>query len=174
MREAHYAFDVVPSTVTEPAWDGAVEPGAYAEYLAGLKADDVAEKYPRALVIGADTIVVHGDAIVGKPVDRADARRMLRDLFAGVNTVITGLAICCAAQKIRTTAHEATTLVMRAMNDQQIQAYLDSGAWEGKAGAYAIQEGGDAFVESMRGSWSNVVGLGMERLERMLEAFVCR
>ena len=108
---------------------------------------------------------------MGKPVDVDDARRILTTLFGGENQVITGLAILKPGSDQRMITHVSTTLTMREMNDQEVEDYLASGAWRDKAGAYALQEGGDQFLESMDGSYSNVVGLPMEKLNKLLQTF---
>ncbi|MBN2210881.1 MAG: septum formation protein Maf [Sedimentisphaerales bacterium] len=173
MRQAGYKFEVVAPDVDEPRVTDAagVWPTAWAEALAYLKAATVAQKFPQRVVIGADTVCVHRHGLVGKPTDRGDAGRILRYFFAGPGEVITGLAVLHPASGRRIITHDVTRLVMRAMSEKDIEAYLDSGAWQGKAGAYALQEGGDRFVESMTGSESNVVGLPMEKLAEVLHNF---
>ena len=96
---------------------------------------------------------------------------MLSTMFAGRSDVITGLSVLCPGQSRRVITHVTTVLMMRAMSERELDEYLASGAWEGKAGAYALQEGGDKFVESLEGSVSNVVGLPLERLEDILREF---
>jgi septum formation protein len=173
LRAAGYAFEVVPPVLSEPPLPASrlIAPAVYAEALAYFKARAVADERAEALIIGADTIVVHGDAIIGKPVDEADARRILTTLFAGPNEVITGLALLCPPREKRIITHVSTKLLMRAMTPRELDDYLAGGAWRDKAGAYALQEGGDQFVLSMEGSASNVVGLPMERLAELLEEF---
>jgi len=173
MRQAGYEFEVIVPDVEEPRITdmAGVWPAAWAEALAYLKAAAVARRFPERMVIGADTVCVHQQGLVGKPVDRDDARCILNHFFAGPGEVITGLAVLHRASSRRVITHEKTRLVMRAMSAADIEAYLDSGAWQGKAGAYALQEGGDRFVESMTGSESNVVGLPMEKLAEVLHNF---
>ncbi len=173
MRQAGYAFEVVAPDVDEPRITdkAGVWPAAWAEALAYLKAAAVARRFPQRIVIGADTVCVHQHGMVGKPADRDDARRILQHFFAGPGEVITGLAVLHLASGQRIITHEVTRLVMRAMSQADIEAYLESGAWQGKAGAYALQEGGDRFVEKMTGSESNVVGLPMEKLADVLRDF---
>ncbi len=171
MNEAGYEFTVIPATITEPSihMRGAKAATYWAEALAYLKACSVACEYPEATVIGADTLVTYRDVLIGKPVDVNDARRILTDMFAGRNDVITGLAILCPAANKRVITHVTTTLIMRAMTNEELDDYLRSGAWRDKAGAYAYQEGGDKFVEQITGSESNVVGLPMEKLDEIFK-----
>lgn len=173
LREAGYDFEVVIPPYTEPA--GPPTPtfaaAAWAESLAFFKASSVAQLHPDAVVIGADTVVVHEDQMIGKARDELDARRILSTLFAGRSEVITGLAVLALNQNKRIITHETTSLIMRPMNANELEEYLRSGAWRDKAGAYALQEGGDRFLQSIEGSESNVVGLPMERLKNILLQF---
>ena len=174
LREAGYVFDIVPCPINEPVVPSffTLAAAPWAEALAYFKARYVAQLHPEAIIIGADTVVTHGDNIIGKPHDEADARRILSTMFSGRNEVITGLTVLCLAQKKRIITHQSTTLVMRNMNPDELNHYIDTGAWRGKAGAYALQEGGDRFVQSMEGSESNVVGLPMEKLQEVLSQFM--
>lgn len=179
LREAGYDFRVVVPSMAEPplselAESSAMTPVAVAEYLAGFKADAVAGECPEAVVLAADTIVVHGKAVVGKPADLADARRMLTELFAGESQVITGVCVRLAGEQRRECTHAVTTLMMHPMSEPEVEAYLRSGAWQGKAGGYAIQEGGDRFVKELIGSETNVVGLPLELVGDLLGRFGCR
>jgi len=171
LAEAGYVFEVAPADVLEPAapeCGSTAEAVAWVEAMAYYKARSVATGRAEAVIVGADTVVVHDGCIIGKPRDEAHARQLLTEHFAGRNDVITGLAVLCPAASVQVITHVSTVLMMRAMTDEELAAYLGSGAWRDKAGAYALQEGGDKFVETMEGSESNVVGLPMEALERVL------
>lgn len=174
LREAGYVFDVVASSLTEPSLpeNQTVNAGVWAEALAYFKARSVSVDLPNAIIIGADTVVVHGDQILGKATDVDDARRILTTLFGGKNQVITGVAILRPGSSERIITHVSTTLMMREMNSHEVEDYLASGAWRDKAGAYALQEGGDQFLKSIEGSTSNVVGLPMEKLNELLRPFL--
>jgi len=173
LQEAGYRFKIISPPLPEPPLTAAkkISPTTWAESLAYFKAKSVFENNPASIVIGADTIVVHGHTILGKPIDKADARRMLATLFSGTNQIITGLAILGPETKQRTITSDSTILTMSPMNPQQVEHYLASGAWRQKAGAYAIQEGGDKFVKSIHGSRSNIVGLPLELLQKLLAPF---
>ena len=174
LREAGYVFDVIASEISEPSLpeNQSVNAGVWAEALAYFKARAVNVDYPDAIVVGADTVVVHGDSIMGKAADVDEARKILTTMFGGKNEVITGLAILKLNSTERIITHVTSTLMMREMNEQEVEDYLASGAWRDKAGAYALQEGGDQFLESIDGSYSNVVGLPMEKLNALLQPFL--
>ncbi len=104
----------------------------------------------------------------GKPLDRDDARTILSNLSGTTHRVITAVTLLDATTGRRLIRHDSTAVTMKPLSDNQLEAYLDTGAWAGKAGAYGIQDRGDAFVESIDGSFTNVVGLPMELLGRML------
>lgn len=142
-----------------------------ARILALAKAQAVAAKQGQAIILGADTVVAVNNQVIGKAGDRDHAKQILSMLSGSRHEVITGLALLEAPAGRSVVAHEITSLQMAELSDQQIEHYLDTGPWQGKAGAYAIQED-DAFITSVEGSFSNVVGLPMELLERMLSDFV--
>ena len=144
-------------------------PAQQAESLSYFKARSVADLHPDGLVLGADTVVAVGGQVLGKPTDADDARRMLRTLSSTRHCVITGVTLL-GPQRQRLIASEVTYVTMRPMSEQDIEDYIASGEWEGKAGAYAIQETAqDRFVLKVEGSYSNVVGLPMELVTRMLD-----
>ena len=168
LRGAGYQFDVIPPLLEEP--DNVrphVAPGPYAESLAYFKASSVAEQHPGKTILAADTIAFLDGLIIGKPTDRRDARRILKLLSGTTHEVISGLALLGLGGSRRFLEHEASRIRVRPLTDEAIEAYLDTGAWRGKAGAYGIQDHGDAFVTEVRGSFTNVVGLPMELLARM-------
>ncbi len=173
LAQAGYAFDVIPSDVDEEAFsDDDCTPTRFAEVLALAKARDVAARYPNRLVLGADTIVDCEGEIIGKPADEADAERITRKLFRRPHQVITGLALVRVSDGTEVVRSEVTTVYPRRMNERQIAAHIAGRSWEGKAGAYAIQETGDEFVERIEGSFTNVIGLPMELLQRLLTALL--
>jgi septum formation protein len=170
LSEAGFTFDVLAPNISEPTLpqNQSVNGKVWAETLAYFKARTISLNHPEAIVIGADTLVLHGKQIIGKPADQEDARRILTTMFGGKNQVITGLAILKSKTHQKIITHVSTTLTMREMKCEELEAYLAGGAWQDKAGAYALQEGGDKFLESMDGSYSNVVGLPMEKLNELL------
>ncbi len=167
-------FEVRPSDFDE-ALVSESDPDVLARELAHSKAQTVAlelEGQPRWL-LAADTVValsgLGGDAagasrILGKPADESEARAMLRALSGSHHRVITGLcAIDCATGDFAVDS-ECTWVSMRAIQPEEVEAYVASGEWRDKAGGYAIQETADRFVDALEGGgFDNVVGLPVER-----------
>ena len=170
LRDAGYAFEVCPSGVDESVFDKhAMSPARYAETLAKAKAEDVASRRPDRLVLGADTIIDYDGQIIGKPRDEVHAACIVRRLFSKPHHVITGLALVWKRQHVSVVTHESTRVIPREMSQAQIETHLRGNSWEGKAGAYAIQENGDEFIERLEGSLTNVIGLPMERVKDLLQ-----
>jgi len=169
LREHGYDFTVVVPPIGEPALRDAHLPAAQqAEALSYFKAGSVLSKVPHGCILGADTVAALEGRIFGKPADRADARRILTVLGGTTHQVITGVTLLDAASQVRLIRHDVTLVTMRKLGDARLDAYLDSGEWQDKAGAYGIQEVHDEFVERIDGSFTNVMGLPMELLSAML------
>lgn len=164
------AVDVIPCPYPEPSLRTTrVSPPAWATALAYFKARAVADRHPGRWVLGADTIVVCDGQMLGKPRDAAEARTMLERQARTVSDVLTGICLLRRGHEgsRRLTAVECTRVWMR--DDPIIrEMYLKSGDWAGKAGAYGIQDVGDRLVTRIEGSFSNVVGLPLERLAVLL------
>lgn len=122
------------------------------------------------LVIGADTVVVCGDEVLGKPKNQEDAFRMLRLLSGRTHQVMTGLCLLHKGQCI--TCTEVTDITFRPLTDSEILAYIRTGEPMDKAGAYGIQGGGALFAETLTGDYYNVVGLPVCRLACLLRQTV--
>lgn len=161
-----------PFTVIVPHADESfnprMPPDAIAVMLAQRKAQSVAKGLSEGIVIGADTLVALGSEIIGKPRDRAEAVEILSRLSGARQAVITGVCLVDAATGRSVTGSETTWVTMRKMSREQIQAYVGSGEADGKAGAYAIQETGDRYVEKLEGDFDNVVGLPVGLVRRLL------
>lgn len=169
LLEAGYRLEVEPSDVAEPDPAPDISPAEYAAHLAWRKARAVAKRRQSGLILGADTVGVVDGQILTKPLDRDDAERMIR-LQEGRNTqVITGLCLYRAEADEWKGTVEESTVRFRRLSDLERTAYLESKRWEGKSGAYGVQDG-DPFVSVVQGSFSNVVGLPLERLKRLLES----
>ncbi len=164
-------FHIFPADVDESAIP-VKDPLEFAIAAATLKARTAAERFPEAVVIGADTVVALGLRILGKPTDRNDARAMLRALSGRRHRVITGLAFTTKAEDRLLTGYDLTYVTFRELSDEMIDGYLDQGAFLDKAGAYAVQEVGDAFVARMKGDYDNVVGFPVEKVRRLLARFM--
>jgi septum formation protein len=146
------------------------QPSAYARRIAAAKAQAVAGRAPGRWVLAADTVVEIDGDILGKPDGAAGARAMLTRLAGRTHRVVTAFALHAptGAPLVR---EVATEVAFRAMSGDEIAAYLGSGEWRDKAGAYAAQGIAGAFVASLRGSFSNVVGLPLcEVLEELARA----
>ena len=170
LTEAGYAFEVDPSHVDEPDPDINTPVADYVAWLAWRKASSVGARRKDGLILGADTACAVGGEILNKPVDRADAERMIRLQEGREIEVVTGICLYRADRGDWVGAAEVTVCSCRPLTDEERLEHLDSGRWEGKAGAYGVQDN-DPFVTVVRGSWSNVVGLPMERLASLLAEF---
>jgi septum formation protein len=169
LSEAGYEFTVVPPQVDESAFNtNDADPVEYAKRLALAKAKSVAEKHPDSIVIGADTIVDFQGRIIGKAADAKEAAQITGELFSAPHKVITGVAIVRLSDGTELLQSDSTTVYPRKMTAGQIAEHIKGGSWRDKAGAYAIQETGDEFVERIEGSLTNVMGLPMELLESLL------
>ncbi len=135
------------------------------------KARAVAKSFPDALVLGSDTLVYLDTTLFGKPADLDDAFRMLSRLQGRTHQVVTGVCLIHLRGRQRKIFAESTLVKFRPLDPGGIRDYLGRVNPLDKAGAYAIQEHGDQIVESISGSFSNVVGLPVERLRKELPAF---
>jgi septum formation protein len=153
---------VIPDRIEAPDVDEAPLtrelPRAHALRLAAAKADHVAARSPAAFVLAADTVVACGRRILGKASDLATAERYLRLLSGRRHRVYTAIAIT-APDGRRASRVVMTMVAIKRLDARELQAYLASGEWRDKAGAYAIQGRAEAFIPAINGSYSNVVGL---------------
>jgi len=167
LRREGYRFDIVAPRAEEENADDDAERLAVRNALA--KARSVAAARPNGLVLGADTVVHLDGAIIGKPADSAEARRILEALSGSVHEVITGVALIRLRPALELTGAARTRIKMKPMSDEEIARYAASGEGLDKAGAYAVQENGDKYIEQLEGSFTNVVGLPVELVARLLE-----
>jgi len=169
MREYGYRFEVMVPTLNESAMiDPSLSPAQQAMALSYFKARNVMENVDQGWVIGGDTIASLDGCVFGKPVDRNQAKKILTTLFGTTHEVITGVTLLDASNQNRIVQHDTTLVTMKSISQETIEQYLDTNAWQGKAGAYGIQDHGDEFVEKIEGSFSNVVGFPMELIRQML------
>lgn len=158
LRVVGWPFEVCAANVDEAK--GAHETAViYVERLARAKAESVALAQPSNIVLGADTVVVVDDLVLGKPRDDEEARRMLRSLSGRWHDVLTGVALVDAGSKQSIVAHEKTRVRFAAMSDGEIDWYVSTGEPMDKAGAYAVQGHAALFIEAIEGDYWNVVGL---------------
>ncbi len=170
LAAAGYALTIDPSGIDEPEPEGPVDPAAYVAELAWRKAHSVAARHSEGLVMAADTTCALDGVLLNKPVDRNDAERMLRAQEGRAVLIFTGLCLYRSDRYEWIGAVEESVVQVRKLTEEQRREHLDSGRWEGKAGAYGVQDD-DPFVTVQSGSWSNVAGLPMERLERLLRDY---
>jgi septum formation protein len=170
LSEAGYKFTIVCPDIDESAFDTeGISPCEFAERLALAKAKAVADKFPDSLILGADTVADFGGEIIGKAADAKEAEEITRRLFSGPHKVITAVAIVRIIDGTEIVESDSTTVIPKKLTESQIAEHIKGGSWRGKAGAYAIQEGGDEFIERIEGSLTNVMGLPMELVQRLLK-----
>jgi len=158
LQSAGISVSVRPSGIDEDLLPNET-PEAHARRLARDKARDVAKLGNGRYFIGADTIVVSGKEIMGKPQDAADAERMLRSLSGTVHQVITGFSVIDAISNAEITAAVKTLVYFKELRDDEIHSYIASGCPFDKAGGYAIQGDAAHMIRKIEGSYTNVVGL---------------
>ena len=169
LREAKFDPEVVPPEVAELSCDY-LTPSELARFNARLKAAAVTVAYPDAVVLGADTVVALGSEVFGKPRDLEDAVRMLSKLVGKTHEVITGIALVEANSGRMTLRAVASTVTFRSLSTTEIDAYLKTVNPLDKAGAYAAQESANIIIDRISGSFTNVVGLPMELVGRLLRS----
>lgn len=162
-------FSVMPANIEEQQLPHE-PPGTYVLRMAQSKAAHLAQQYPDALVLGADTIVVLDQHILGKPENSAVAHQMLHRLSGRQHTVITGLALLQQRQQFLRLDTVHTLVRFRPLLQADIEQYVATGEPFDKAGAYAIQGGAAAFVVSLEGCYTNVVGLPLRRTAALLRS----
>ncbi len=148
-----------------------LDPGALVCHNALGKAKEVAEKYKDSIIIGCDTIVTFNNEILGKPLTSDNAYVMLMKLRGNYHSVFSGLAVIDTQKNKELkelVGYDKTEVKFKDLSEKEINDYVESGEPLDKAGAYGIQECGGAFVESIKGSFSNVVGLPKELLTKFL------
>ena len=172
LAEAGLLFEVIPSTIEERTRVGE-KPEELAERLAREKALDVAESLPgspRRPVLGSDTIVVApGDEVLGKPRDDAHAVEMLSRLVGSRHRVMTAIAVAWSDGSETLSRVVTSEVEMRPASREELAEYVALGESSDKAGGYALQGEGQRFIEQVRGSRSNVIGLPLEETLELLE-----
>jgi len=162
-------FSVIVSEIDESVFTCDRSPKDYAQELASIKCKNVSKKYTDYLVVGADTIVVLNDKIMGKPNDKQDAINMLQILSGNTHQVITAVSIQYVQNNINHTFFERTTVSFREVPQAYISTYVDSKSPYDKAGSYGIQDWSAIFVEKINGCYDNVVGFPLSRFVFELE-----
>lgn len=167
LRAAGVPFLVVPSRIDEVPRPGE-SPVAFARRAAREKGAEVAARHPAAFVLSADTIVVSGGEILGKPGDRREARRMLSLLAGREHKVHTAVCLLKARTGYREETCVTTRVFFRPLSGREIEGYLRTGESADKAGAYAAQGAGNLLIDRVSGSFTNVVGLPMTQTLSLL------
>ena len=170
LREAGYSLTIVPAEIDERRRRGEA-PADLALRLARAKAAAVAERHPAGIVLGADTIVVLGDRVLGKPESMAQAREMLRALGGREHRVLTGVALLRLRPPQAASWVCTTAVVFRPLDKALVDRYTRLVNPLDKAGAYGIQEHGDLLVRRVSGLVSNVIGLPVEEVREKLILF---
>ena len=156
---------VVPADIDETPLKGETPP-RLAQRLATSKAEVVAERHPEDVVIAADTVVAVGRRLLEKPADEAEARRFLKLLSGRNHRVFTGVAVSVAGKTIWRVVD--TRVSFKVLSDEEVDAYVASGEWQGKAGGYGIQGRAGAFVNRIVGSHPAVMGLPLFETSNLL------
>ena len=163
--------DILPADIDETPFKGE-RPEALALRLATGKAQAVQQAlsstdHQNAFILAADTVVAQGQKEMGKPVDANEARKFLKIMSGKRHIVLGGIAIIAPDGRISSKVVK-TTVKFKRLTAQEIDLYIESGEWDGKAGGYAIQGLASAFVKSINGSYSNIVGLSLYETRNML------
>lgn len=167
------SFEVIPSKVDENLIEEN-DPVQFALKAAEAKAESVATEIDKGVIISADTVVSLNGCIIGKPKDEKEAYNILSRLSGSEHSVITGLCIIAmdGRKRKKFVDYEKTIVKMRELKEEEIISYLSHSNWLDKAGAYAIQEHGDRFIEYIIGDYHNVVGLPVKRLRKLLTQMI--
>jgi septum formation protein len=173
LRQLKLDFEVIPSDAKE-VFDDNLSPLELCQLNAHRKARAVAKKDPDALVLGADTLVFFNHKIFGKPADAAEAKKMLLQLQGRTHQVVTGVSLIHLRTHHERIFAVSTDVIFRPLTPEQIDEYLAKINPLDKAGAYAIQENGEMIVSEISGSFSNVVGLPIEKVQSELAAWDVR
>jgi len=164
---AHFAKPDVSETLP-----GGLKAEKIVEYFSRIKASNVAFREQNdAYIIGADTLVMFNHQVLGKPLNAAHAKKMLRSLSGKTHQVITGVTLIAPSGQLRI-FHETTAVTFFDLSDNEINAYVNTGEPLDKAGAYGIQGQGALFVKKINGDFYNVVGLPVARLAHELATFM--
>ena len=169
LQRLQTSFDVILPDVDESIIPPDGCPKKYCTSLAEMKAKNVSQYYPNEMVIGADTIVVQDDKILGKPDDEIQAQNMLNFLSGNTHKVYSGVCLKWTKKNIHHLFTEITTVTFRNLDEKDILHYIESCPPFDKAGAYGIQDWSAVFVKEIRGCYDNVVGFPISRFYQELK-----
>lgn len=162
-------FEVEPAGIVEAFIPGE-KVAAGVLRLSGEKADAIAKNHPGDLVVGADTVVVLGDRVLGKPTDATDAGQMLQALSGKTHTVLTGVTLVCHDETHRSSFLELTEVTFHHIDQEDIYYYVSQHSPLDKAGAYGIQDWSGVFVSGIKGCYHNVMGFPLARFHQHLKS----
>ena len=162
-------FTIEPSEINE---DFSIEllPKAFCEYWARQKANDIAKSHPGKLIIGADTIVIINDKILGKPKSYKESFAMLKSLSGKTHQVLTGVSLIHLDLGIDFTFNESTDVSFCFLTNDEIKCYIDKYKPYDKAGSYGIQDGFSVYAEKINGCFYNVMGFPISRFHKFYKA----
>jgi septum formation protein len=160
-------FQIDPSGIAEPARRLRETPSNYAVRLARLKAGEASGRRRAGWILGADTIVVLGDSILGKPESRAEARNIIRQLSGRWHEVITGICLLDCARHHSRSTFGRTRVHFRRLSSREIEWYLKTGEYRDKAGAYGVQGYASLFIDRIEGCYFNIVGFPVSAFETL-------
>jgi septum formation protein len=158
LHQAGLTFTVIPSAVDERA-AAIASPQDHVRLLAEAKAQEVAKQYPQSWVVGADTVALVGNTVLGKPHTQAEARQMLEALSGKTHKVLTGFCICCREAEQSFSDTVETDVLFKSLTSREIDWYVHTGEPFDKAGGYAAQGLGTFLIKRVEGSYTSVVGL---------------
>lgn len=167
LREAGFDFEVHPANIDEEQYPPGMLPADVAQHLAVGKADAVASRFVNDVTLAADTVVAFGDKLLGKPADPRAAKEMLELLAGTTHIVITGVCVARPSADFKRFTRVMSAVRMRRLSAGEINRYVESRDWEGKAGGYGIQDS-DPFVTRLSGSHTNIVGLPIATAKDLL------
>lgn len=168
LRQARFEFEIDPADIDESNVPQNLLPSDLAIHLARAKADIVAARHPDDVVLAADTIIAFGDRIIGKPKDATEARQILELLAGTTHIAVTGLSIVCRAAQFARHTRVLSAVRLKPLSMNQIDRYIETGLWQGKAGGYGIQDP-HSLVERTVGDVTNVIGLPMDVTVKLLK-----
>jgi septum formation protein len=168
LQQAGCTFEVMPSHVDEPTGEGVRDIRGFVQQVAWLKAAAVAQRVDEGIVLAADSVGWINGQVIAKPADREDAGRILRLLSGAEHELWTGAILWRRPDNVQLAWQEVSRVAFKALEDGEIDRYLETRMWEGCSGAYAVQGKDDPYVRVVAGTISNVVGLPIETLWRLL------
>ena len=166
-------FDITPSKLYEKIKIN-LSGKSFSEYWSKKKSKLISNQYPDSLVIGADTIVIFKNQILGKPQDKNDSKNMLKMLSGNMHQVITGVTLICKNKQISKSFSESTKVFVRKIPNDEIDFYINNYNTSDKAGSYGIQEWFSIWIEKINGCYYNVMGLPISKFYKEYSEIISR